>query len=200
MASTRRVASRRVPLRRPSSEAEARAARLMGKSIFDFACRIDRGRARELVWSLGRNRATRSDPPFGCVAFPKNDPEVKCARPRGACESLTSRVRCSEPFLMIFSNVFSAWNLVHVYIVFYAGTATSYTCTEEHSICGQLRRFPSPCLAPSIELAFAANCMLTRTHYRHVERDEVRCFAFRGISGAPIGNLVTQVRFAFLFT
>ena len=106
MDSTRRVASRRVPLRRPSSEAEARAARLMGKSIFDFACRIDRGRARELVWSLGRNRATRSDPPFGCVAFPKNDPEVKCARPRGACESLTSRVRCSEPFLMIFPTFF----------------------------------------------------------------------------------------------
>ena len=181
MVSTRRVASRRVPLRRPSSEAEARAARLMGKSIFDFACRIDRGRARELVWSLGRNRATRSDPPFGCVAFPKNDPEVKCARPRGACESLTSRVRCSEPFLMIFSNFFSAWNLVHVYIVFYAGTATSYTCTE-HSICRQLRRLPSPCLASSIELAFAARCMHSRARYRHVKRDQVGCSAFSELS------------------
>ena len=102
MVSTRRVASRRVPLRRPSSEAEARAARLLGRSIFDYACRIGRGRAREVDRSFGRNRATRGDPPFGCAAFPKNDPEVKRARPRGACESLTSRVRCSEPFFQRF--------------------------------------------------------------------------------------------------
>ena len=102
MVSTRRVASRRVPLRRPSSEAEARAARLLGKSIFDFASRIGRGRARELDRSFGRNRATLGGPPKGFVAFPKNDLEVKCARPRGAYESLTSSLRCSEPIFRLF--------------------------------------------------------------------------------------------------
>ena len=180
MVSTRRVASRRVPLRRPSSEAEARAARLLGKSIFDFASRIGRGRARELDRSFGRNRATLGGPPKGFVAFPKNDLEVKCARPRGAYESLTSSLRCSEPIFRLFYRM-ELGACVLYYIVFYAGTATSYTCTE-HSICRQLRRLPSLCLASSIELAFAARCMHSRAQYRHVKRDQVGCSAFSGIS------------------
>merc|ERR1712093_933478 len=88
-------------------------------------------------------------------------------------------------------------NLVHVYTVFDAGTATTYTCIEKLSICELLRRIPSLCPAPSVELAFAAHCMHTRTNFRHVERDQVLCFAFRGNPVALIGNLVD---FAFLST
>jgi len=86
-------------------------------------------------------------------------------------------------------------NSVHVYTFFDASATVSYICTEKHSICELLRRIPSLYLAPSIELAFAAHRMHTHTHYRHVERDQVRCFAFRGISVALVGNLVN---FAFL--
>merc|ERR1711959_800480 len=57
-------------------------------------------------------------------------------------------------------------NLVHVYAFFDASTTNAYTCTEKHSICELLRRIPSLCLAPSIEVAFGASfpvhCMYTR--------------------------------------
>ena len=53
-------------------------------------------------------------------------------------------------------------NLVHVYAFFDASTTIAYICTEKHSICELLRRIPSLCLAPSIEVAFAVHCMHTR--------------------------------------
>ena len=54
------------------------------------------------------------------------------------------------------------YNLVHVYTYFVVGTILQCTCTEKHSICKCLRRIPSLCLAPSVELAFAARCMHAR--------------------------------------
>ena len=192
MASTRRVASRRVPLRRPSSEAEARAARLMGKSIFDFACRIDRGRARELVWSLGRNRATRSDPPFGCVAFPKNDPEVKCARPRGACESLTSRVRCSEPFLMIFSNFFphGTWCMCTSFSTLAPLHRILALSTQFAGNCGAFRRLvlrlPLSLLSPHVACTHAhSTAMSNATKWVALPSVEFPNF---GCSGRRVGE------------
>merc|ERR1711959_323439 len=53
-------------------------------------------------------------------------------------------------------------NLVDVYAFFDASTTKAYTCTEKHSSCELLRRIPSLCLAPSIEVAFAVHCMHTR--------------------------------------
>merc|ERR1711869_101233 len=71
-----------------------------------------------------------------------------------------SSVRCSSlHFCQIFCMIF---NLVHVYTYFVVGTILQCTCTEKHSICKCLRRIPSLCLVPSVELAFAARCMHAR--------------------------------------
>ena len=73
---------------------------------------------------------------------------------------MISSVRCSKHhFCQIFCMIY---NLVHVYTYFVVGTILQCTCTEKHSICKCLRRIPSLCLAPSVELAFAARCMHAR--------------------------------------